>query len=40
MPYAAKDYGKLIGMNGFSETLGRLNLNDGGDAQTPATDRE
>ena len=21
MPYAAKDYGKLIGMNGFSETL-------------------
>jgi Fe-Mn family superoxide dismutase len=21
MPYAAKDYGKLIGMEGFSETL-------------------
>ena len=21
MPYAAKDYGKLIGMSGFSETL-------------------
>ena len=21
MPYAAKDYGKLVGMNGFSETL-------------------